>query len=195
MNTKFSMNTDVILDFFNQKKPNQTKECNDFKHTPDFPMKMSAVTEFQWMCNRSWLDSLSTSIAMVGILLGALTSGFLGDIIGRLRYEFQFCINCEICYLELFSYMPLDAASHRCQFHLRKTSSHTFCCVRYQYFLHTVDSLLHSHMLWKWSGHLLGMVTVMVIRHALHRPNILDHQSELKDRWLVFILIHFFHLA
>ena len=59
-------------------------------------MKTSAVTEFQWMCSRSWLDSLSTSIAMVGILLGALTSGFLGDIIGRLRYEFWFNINCEI---------------------------------------------------------------------------------------------------
>ena len=129
-------------------------------------MKTSAVTEFQWMCSRSWLDSLSTSIAMVGILLGALTSGFLGDIIGRLRYEFWFNINCEIYYLELFSYMLLDAASHRWLFRLRKISLHTFCCVRYQYFLHTADSLLHSHMLWKWSGHLLGMVTVMVIRYA-----------------------------
>ena len=52
-------------------------------------MNTSAVTEFIWMCDRSWLDSLSTSIAMIGILLGALTSGFLGDIIGRLRWEYQ----------------------------------------------------------------------------------------------------------
>lgn len=79
------INKDVILDFFDKNKSNQSSQCTEFKQTPDFPMKTSAVTEFKWMCDHSWLDSLSTSIAMVGILLGALTSGFLGDIIGRLR--------------------------------------------------------------------------------------------------------------
>ena len=93
---------------------------------PDFPMNTSAVTEFLWICDRSWLDSLSTSIAMVGILLGALTSGFLGDIIGRLRYDYQFEFRYDII-ITIHKFFVIQSYSVICHWMLYLLFGYFFC--------------------------------------------------------------------
>ncbi|XP_020616372.1 organic cation transporter protein-like isoform X1 [Orbicella faveolata] len=69
--------------------------------TDDFT---SVVTEFDLVCDKAVLSSLSTSLVFAGWLVGAIIGGVLSDIIGRKPIMLVFCFACSL--FGLFASFP-----------------------------------------------------------------------------------------
>lgn len=76
-------NANYSSDYFNSSTPAPgTLTCDRFVYD-DSRYDNSAVTEWNMVCNRSWLRAISDAMFMLGVLLGSIIFGQLSDKYGR----------------------------------------------------------------------------------------------------------------
>ena len=73
-----------------------TESCDRYLFS-DSIIKSSVVTEFELVCNEEWQVPLSQSVFFAGVLVGAITFGYLSDVWGRKKTFLLGLLETVVC--------------------------------------------------------------------------------------------------